>query len=355
SFEILRQHVFNYDKYRRATKKQRERQRKEQMALYLPYTNHWDKDAIVSFEQELNNLLRKHLSDHLPVKDFWIKILARRSPPLPIKDLLIKKRPPIHLLTLSETEKNKKCTRPLWDTPSFGDNQGRWYELLSPTQVLSGQEQNDTMDVDSNNSHIIDDDNDHMLINETEEVPSKYQLQSMEEQILSQKLSQLSTSPQSTELRMMINENGEATIPDYLGKESKSFEQLIITHALSTDKITELRQMAILMYQYSMINLQKSLWITYWKAGMGQFKLSNQIGPQLWPLEVQSKIEASTNNETKNDACRVFVSQYLSKLGNQLKQHETELLIKRYQLSDYIEIIETFVRRELEPIRLYFD
>ncbi|CAF4634908.1 unnamed protein product, partial [Rotaria sp. Silwood2] len=236
--------------------------------------------------------------------------------------------------------------RPLWDTPSFGDNQGRWYELLSPTQVLSGQEQNDTMDVDSNNSHIIDDDNDHMLINETEEVPSKYQLQSMEEQILSQKLSQLSTSPQSTELRMMINENGEATIPDYLGKESKSFEQLIITHALSTDKITELRQMAILMYQYSMINLQKSLWITYWKAGMGQFKLSNQIGPQLWPLEVQSKIEASTNNETKNDACRVFVSQYLSKLDNQLKQHETELLIKRYQLSDYIEIIETFVRRE---------
>ncbi|CAF3931569.1 unnamed protein product [Rotaria sp. Silwood2] len=110
SFEILRQHVFNYDKYRRATKKQRERQRKEQIALYLPYTNHWDKDAIVSFEQELNNLLRKHLSDHLPVKDFWIKILARRSPPLPIKDLLIKKRPPMHLLTLSETEKNKKYT-----------------------------------------------------------------------------------------------------------------------------------------------------------------------------------------------------------------------------------------------------
>ncbi|CAF2939259.1 unnamed protein product [Rotaria sp. Silwood2] len=250
--------------------------------------------------------------------------------------------------------------RSLWDTPSFGDNQGRWYELLSPTQVLSRQEQNDTMDVDSNNSHIIDDDdddddNDHMLINETEELPSKYQLQPMEEQILSQKLSQLTTSPQSTELRMMMNENGEATIPDYLGKESQSFEQLIIAHVLSTDKITELRQMAILMYQYSMINLQKSLWMTYWKAGMGQFKLSNQIGPQLWPLEVQSKIEASTNNENKNDACQVFVSQYLSKLDNQLKQHETELLIKRYQLSDYIEIIETFVRRELEPIRLYFD
>ncbi|CAF4905499.1 unnamed protein product, partial [Rotaria sp. Silwood2] len=44
-----------------------------------------------------------------------------------------------------------------------------------------------------------------------------------------------------------------------------------------------------------MINLQKSLWITYWKAGMGQLKSSNGMkdnndhtGPQLWPLEVQS-------------------------------------------------------------------
>ncbi|CAF3527148.1 unnamed protein product, partial [Rotaria sp. Silwood2] len=43
NFEIFRQRVLNYDQYQRATKKQRELRRKEQMALSLPYKNHWNK------------------------------------------------------------------------------------------------------------------------------------------------------------------------------------------------------------------------------------------------------------------------------------------------------------------------
>ncbi|CAF2935453.1 unnamed protein product [Rotaria sp. Silwood2] len=181
----------------------------------------------------------------------------------------------------------------------------------------------------------------------------------MEEQHLSQKLSQLSTSSCKTTdpLLTRTSENREENVPDYLAKGSQSFEK-IINQISSMEKIEELRQIGILIYQFSMIHLQKSLWIAYWKAEMGQLKSSNQmkndndhIGPQLWPLEVQSEIKMSTSNDT----CRVFVTRYFSELDVQMKHYENELSNKKNQFSDYIQTIETFVQENLTPIRLYYE
>ncbi|CAF3116190.1 unnamed protein product [Rotaria sp. Silwood2] len=255
-------------------------------------------------------------------------------------------------------------------TPLLGDNQGRWYKLLSPIKVLTDdEEKNEMMNIDLNNSHIMDDEkefriseDDLVLVNESEEIPIKYQLEPMEEQHLSQKLSQLSTSSYKTTepLLTRTSENSEENIPDYLVKGSQSFEK-IIDQISSMEKIEELRQIGILIYQFSMINLQKSLWMTYWKAGMGQLKSSNgmkdnndHIGPQLWPLEVQSEIKMSTSNEN-NDACQVFVTRYLAELDDRMKHYENELSNKKNQFSDSIQTIETFVQENLTPIRLYYE
>ena len=55
------------------------------------------------------------------------------------------------------------------------DNQGRWYELLSRTQVLTGQQkttQNVNISLDSN---YITEDEEEVTMN-TEEIPLKYHL-----------------------------------------------------------------------------------------------------------------------------------------------------------------------------------
>ncbi|CAF2979247.1 unnamed protein product [Rotaria socialis] len=108
--EIMRQHVFDNDKYRKAMEKNGLLQRKEQVTLHLPYVSPSETLVITQFEQELNNLLSEHRSDHSQMKDLKIKILPYRSPSFPIVDLLVHKRPPIHRLTLPETDQINKSS-----------------------------------------------------------------------------------------------------------------------------------------------------------------------------------------------------------------------------------------------------
>ncbi|CAF4515840.1 unnamed protein product [Rotaria sp. Silwood2] len=109
-YEIIRQHIFNHDKYREAKKKQRKSQQQQQqeIILRLPYTFEWSSKIMSKFEQELNNLLKEHFGDHPRIKDFWIKILHYHCSSLPINDVFVKRQPPISYLTLSDEQKHKQ-------------------------------------------------------------------------------------------------------------------------------------------------------------------------------------------------------------------------------------------------------
>ena len=150
----------------------------------------------------------------------------------------------------------------------------------------------------------------------------------------------------------IVNDDTEENIPFYLSKDSKSFEH-IVEHVSSSETIEEIRQMAILMYQLAIIHLQKSLWMTYLKSGTGKLKscITGNVGPSIWPVEVQSMMKRLVN-ENDHTACLTLVNDHLSDLENQIGQYQTELTMKKNQLSNYIQTIETFVQQGLASIRL---
>jgi hypothetical protein len=150
----------------------------------------------------------------------------------------------------------------------------------------------------------------------------------------------------------IVDEDTEENIPFYLSKGSKSFKH-IVEHVSSPERIEEIRQMAILMYQLAIIHLQKSLWMTYLKSGTGKLKScqTGKVGPAIWPVEVQSMMKGLIN-ENDHTNCLTYVTDYLSDLENQIGQYQTELSMKKNQLSNYIQTIETFVQQGLDSTRL---
>ncbi|CAF4608327.1 unnamed protein product, partial [Rotaria socialis] len=113
-----------------------------------------------------------------------------------------------------------------------------------------------------------------------------------DEQVLSQRLTQLSCSQPSQQQN--INQSGK--LPWYLSNKNESYEKLInelyftitttinntITSSASVRYEQELRQMAILIYRIKSEQIFQSLWITYLKSGTGQLHI-NQRGPSVWP------------------------------------------------------------------------
>ncbi len=153
-----------------------------------------------------------------------------------------------------------------------------------------------------------------------------------------------------------MNEDLEKNLPDYLSKDNKSFQQFI-SQISSNYRIEDVQQMAILMYQRSMINLQKSLWMAYLKSGTGKLKLDqidHNNGPHIWPKEVQSMVEQSTDENENENLCLTYVTKYLSELDNKMKQYEMEFNnTKKSDLLDLLQTtIETFVQKGLESVRL---
>lgn len=66
------------------------RQKQQPVVLHLLYSPLSTTTAMTDFKQELNNHLKNSFVDYPRIKDFSIKILQYRSPPLSVNDLLIK-------------------------------------------------------------------------------------------------------------------------------------------------------------------------------------------------------------------------------------------------------------------------
>ena len=143
------------------------------------------------------------------------------------------------------------------------------------------------------------------------------------------------------------------TIPNYLANGNPHFEQ-IIGLALCPATIEELRQMAILMHQFSMVHLEKSLWMAYLQSGTGQLQSTYQTdgtGPHIWPPQVTQSMK-NRKESTDDHACLTYVTQYLCELDDKMKHYQTALEVKISRLSTYVHALETYVQQGLESARL---
>jgi hypothetical protein len=153
-------------------------------------------------------------------------------------------------------------------------------------------------------------------------------------------------------------------IPEYLCITNKSFEQIIrqITNDTAYSmNIEELRQVAILMHQCTMIDLETSLWSTYLKAGTGTLKIE-QPGPEIWPTMLKSKIMALNNGETDNDiddTCLKFVNKRLRQLDHDQHQYQAEINEKKINMDGYMTaiepVIQTFIQANLRSLHIQYE
>ena len=117
----------------------------------------------------------------------------------------------------------------------------------------------------------------------------------MEESILSQKMTELTTT--TTTMNDVIIKNNSSLsidktiqdhleiIPSYLTKENKTFQSIIdqvlclmnISSIGRDNLCNDLQHISILMYKMHILSMYHSLWTTYWKSGLGQLIKQQKI------------------------------------------------------------------------------
>lgn len=144
----------------------------------------------------------------------------------------------------------------------------------------------------------------------------------MEEQKLSQRMSQLTTSETTNkdvtlmkEMKLEIEK-----IPDYLTKRNKSFQQMLyqavstITTTTTTTwnknnntHIESLRHIAILIYKIMFIQVYHALWAAYLKSGMGQLIIPSQAkqfystAVSIWPKQIKTFSQSTCGKKTNRE------------------------------------------------------
>ncbi|CAF4625274.1 unnamed protein product, partial [Rotaria sp. Silwood2] len=147
-YETLRKRIMN--NYEKAHVLQQEGKKEKQNMIRVPYPDRWPKEMALKIKDDLLNILDDHVTNDNTLRDIKFDFVPRPQTPLTINDYLVDKRPPLTLLTLPNNAQNQQSSnKEPFKTPSQ-DAQGRWYDLLSPTQVLTGQEQTTTTTTISN-------------------------------------------------------------------------------------------------------------------------------------------------------------------------------------------------------------
>ena len=193
--------------------------------------------------------------------------------------------------------------------------------------------------------------------------------QKMDENNLSQKLTQLSTNannPQSCSIKEIIIDINR--LPDYLTRRNKPFQRMLretlstrTVNATSTD-IEGLRQIAISVYKIMLIQTHQLLWTTYKMAGTGQIVLQSEGPPvysapiPVWPKQIKLAVKAGGATEMNmNEHAMAHVKKYLSEWNKQLQLNRTELNIKANKFTGYSillqKTIEAYIERNLSGLR----
>ncbi|CAF1506248.1 unnamed protein product, partial [Rotaria sordida] len=242
--------------------------------------------------------------------------------------------------------------------------------------TISSEEDDD----DDNNMENIDTQN-QIVMNRSTTIRtlsnSIFQLPSVEgkeENILSQKLNQLSTSGMvnSKKNQKSSNSNNKmmSETPDYLAKNNKFLENILsslvftTTTITSTNKFEDFRQMAISIHHIKYNQILHSLWTIYLKSGLDELKTSCSIKQpsltaQLWPISVRSIVKNNIHSSVnEHNACLTYVKERLAELEKHIQQYQSNLSHQTNRLSTVVnnlliirQNIETFIEEKLTYLR----
>jgi len=241
-----------------------------------------------------------------------------------------------------------------------------------------------------------------------------------EEQCLSQKLSQLSaseddhqnkqskdsttttiittnkrsalvgTSTVSKKMKIddqkVYDEEVKDKIPNYLLINHPDFQQLIqsmLSTTANTMNMKDLQEIALLIRQVIMIDLQQSLWNSYLQSGTGELGKKHRLSTThhhhhhhelfVWPMEMKSIMmkEKETKsddemipiniNQIDHDTCLNYVYRTLRQFVDRKIQYETQLDEKKYYFKNFFtsemeDAIRQFIeQQEMVFIRLEFE
>jgi len=213
-----------------------------------------------------------------------------------------------------------------------------------------------------------------------------------QEEILSQKLSQLSTTSDNeqtlsvTNKRRRSNRTSSPTsviskkikmaddndvddndteqdqIPTYLLETDKSFHNTIqkIMNIASSTSTNDLRQIAILIHHIAALHIQKQISMIYLQSGTGILKEPEpeliEIDRRVWPIQVKSVMLAQymstttatvTTKMTKEDeqlACENLVHQRLREMTTKIEQYQRQLNEKKSQIIGFTSSMEDAIK-----------
>lgn len=206
----------------------------------------------------------------------------------------------------------------------------------------------------------------------------------MQEEVLSQKLSQLSTTVQNEEtllteqhglkrtlsttftpettmtwkkIRVWDDENKQQEdISDYCERLNKLFDQIMMKHVipvLTTMSLEDLRDLAILKHKIQAVHLRQQLWNTYLKAGQGQYETpttkTTTVNRCVWSRSIRNNLSTKSNksnlNEVKDDTilCHQMALEKLQDLYEMFQKYQCEYQTKKTGFIEYTEEIEAII------------
>ena len=191
-------------------------------------------------------------------------------------------------------------------------------------------------------------------------------LKPMDEQNLSQQMSQLSTDVTvNKECLLPKIKFDMERIPDYLTKHNTSFKKMLIqavsvaTASPGADHsptIDELRKIALVIYRIMTIQTYRLLWTAYLLSGTGQLITPSTTKPAysttaaIWPKEIKTATKTD-----ENDPCLKLVNDHLQALDDQFKKSQIDLNLKANDFPGYSlpmqKIMEAYIEQNLSSFQ----
>ncbi|CAF4630414.1 unnamed protein product, partial [Rotaria socialis] len=195
-------------------------------------------------------------------------------------------------------------------------------------------------------------------------------IENVQERILSQKMTELTTSVIPTTTKRIQNssilidkkiQERLEKIPTYLTKENKTFQSIIdqalrmMNVSMTNDKIqNDLQDVSILLYQIQILSMYHLLWTSYWESGVGQLiKPTSErqtyiiyaMNISIWPKEIQRLLKSMDEQSADmNQSSMDIVSVHRQELQKQLRQTEIEWNKKVNHISGYSLKVEQLLK-----------
>jgi hypothetical protein len=140
-----------------------------------------------------------------------------------------------------------------------------------------------------------------------------------------------------------------------------------IYQSASSINIEQLEQITILLHQLNVLDLEESLWTTYFRAGTGilNIRLSNL---KRWPLHVKKMIHLNRRPTTISELheikiddndCLKFVIEHQQEIKKRQQELQQELISKKQQFPGFTNTIENtlkiFIQEHITFLRLKYE